>query len=147
MHRLSSNFTLFLKIILPTIWIVFFGLLLLTLFIMDADDAPFLAGMTFKLIYAACYFFFIALLYLSVIPLKRIDSDGEFFFVSNYFKTFRYKFEDIISIKESNYILFKTLKFELKSAGSFGKKINIVADEFRVNEFIKAFPDKLKDML
>lgn len=147
MHRLSSNFTLFFKIILPTTYIVFFGLLLGALLIMDPDDTPFLAGLTFKLIFAAVYFLFITLLYFTVIPLKRIDSDGEFLYVSNYFKTYRYKFEDIISIKESNYVLFKTLKFELKAAGSFGKKINIIADEFRVNEFIKTFPEKLQNIL
>jgi hypothetical protein len=128
-------------------WSVFFGLLLAALFIVDPEDAPLIAGTKFKLIYIACYILFLAFLYFTVIPLKRIDTDGDYLYVSNYFKTYRYKFTDLESIKESNYALFKTLKFRLKSKGSLGQSFTILADEFRVNLFIKEHPEALKGIL
>ena len=143
MHRLSSNYTLFLKIIFPTLWIVFFGSFLVAMFIVDPYDAPMLTTTKFRSIYIISYGIFLTLLYFTVMPLKRLDSDGTYFFVSNYFKTYRYKIEDIESIKEANYLLFKTLRFKLRSKGSFGMHFTILVDEFRMNEFIKDFPDKL----
>lgn len=79
--------------------------------------------------------------------LKRIDADSEYLYISNYFKTYRYRFEDIQAISKTNYYLFKIMHFELKAKGSFGNKIIILADEFRIAQYTKAYPEKLKDLL
>lgn len=79
--------------------------------------------------------------------LKRIDADREFIYISNYFKTFRYRFEDIREIKIDNYFLFKVWRFTLKAKGSFGEQIIILADEFRIGEYIKSFPENFKSLL
>ena len=39
------------------------------------------------------------------------------------------------------------MHFELKAKGSFGNKITILADEFRIAQYTKAYPEKLKDLL
>lgn len=146
MHRFSSNFTLFLKLILPTMWIVFFGSLLIALFIIDPDDAPLFTTWQFRLSYILFYIVFILFFRFTVIPLKRIDADGTHIFVSNYFKTYRYKFEDIREVREINYIIFKVMVFNLKAKGSFGDKITILPDSFRISEYRKAFPDNFEHL-
>ena len=138
---------MFLKLILPTMWIVFFGCLLIALFVVNPDDAPLFTTWQFRLGYIVSYFVFMLFLRLTVMRLKRIDADAEFIYVSNYFKTYRYRFEDIKTISETNYYLFKVMHFELRAKGSFGSKILILEDEFRIKQYMKEFPENLAKLI
>jgi hypothetical protein len=128
-------------------WIVFFGCLLIALFVVNPDDAPLFTTWQFRLGYILSYLIFMVFLRLTIMRLKRIDADAEYIYVSNYFKTYRYRFEDIQSISETNYYLFKVMHFKLKAKGSFGNNILILADDFRIGQYNKAFPDNLKELL
>ena len=58
MIRVSSNLTLVLKIFIPTMWIVFFGMLTVAILLADSGDNPLFGNPIFKLGAALFFIFF-----------------------------------------------------------------------------------------
>lgn len=140
MQRLSTSATLLLKFFLPTFWFAFFGLLTLTVFFAKGDYYGRVSATSLQI---GCTLIFILgglLLWWSVMRLKRIEGDEEFLYVTNYFKTFRYPFDSIESMKTKDYKFFKTLSVQLKEPGTFGKKINCVISEKLFTDFMHEHP-------
>lgn len=140
MHRVSSNFTLFFKLFLPTSWIVFFGTFTVALFLIDQGQLPFLTSPYFKYPFLGVFLFFLFLLYISIIQLKRVELGDDSYYVSNYLKTFRLVYEDIDSIDMINLGRLKWITFKLKSTGSFGLKIKFLASSQLYQIFMDDHP-------
>ncbi len=147
MQRISSNFTIVFKIFLPTLWISFFSLFSVALFLRSSEELDILSTMEFKITFAVCFIIFFILLYFTVMKLKRVEMDREFFYVSNYFKTYRYRYEDIEKISENDFLLFHTLKIHLRKKGKLGKKITVLLDKFLYQNFIKEHPDLFEHLI
>ncbi len=139
--RLSSNWTLVLKVFFPTFWIVFFGLLTLSLFIADPEDNLFPGNVTAKLIFTAIFLVFLLVLFLTVMSLKRVDADEEYIYVSNYFKTYRYKLQDIKAVKEIDFGLALILRSELHQKGAFGKKFSYLLNKATFDDYLLHYPE------
>ena len=89
MQRVSSNLTLFFKMFLPTMWIVFFGTFGLAIFVTDSSQIPLLTSTTFKYSFLIFYLLFFGILYYTLIPLKRVEMGKEYYIVSNnFYKSF-----------------------------------------------------------
>ncbi|NJO86534.1 MAG: DUF4175 domain-containing protein, partial [Lewinella sp.] len=93
MHRLSSNATLFLKIFLPFFWTTVVAMFTLLLWFGPAHyfgGLPLQSlrwGMLLVLAAGAATF------WLFFWPLKRVEADGDYLYVSNYFRTARYRWD------------------------------------------------------
>ncbi len=125
---------------IPTFWFVFFTSFLIAIFLIDPDKIPFLGSFGFRISYVIGYLIFAAFLYFTVIQLLRVDMGADKIYVSNYFKTFTYQYEDIEKIKEENYIIFKLITIKLKSKGSLGQKITFIPSYRNYEFFLETHP-------
>ncbi len=140
-YRLSSNLTLFLKIFLPTFWIVFFGTITVGLFLIEPQDNPFLGNNSVRFSVLGGYVFFLLIFIRTVMRLKRVDADQQHIYVSNYFKTYRYLLEDIETIEELDFGVILVLKIILKQEGAFGAKIPFILNKPTFDDFIEHHPE------
>jgi len=77
-------------------------------------------------------------------PLKRVETDGERVYVSNYFRTAFYRWDqDIESLKEFRFLFFRIGVIELNGIGSFGRKMRFVMSRRLVEKFREDFPGVL----
>lgn len=141
MQRISSNATLFLKIFIPTFWIVFIGLLTFAIVLSNVKHLP---GMNFMVVKVGFVFFFLAgtgLLYATLMQLKRVELDELYVYASNYFKTYRYPYHNVERITERDLGLFHLVRLYLKTPGKFGKRITFLLDEAMLQDFLDKHPD------
>lgn len=136
MHRLSTNFTLILKLLIPLVYVVFFGSLMLGSWIVDINDAPLVGSKLFRYVFTVVFFFFVLLIYFTIFQLKRVDADSEYVYINNYKKTLRYTWDSIEKVKILNFGLFKIVKIIFKEKGSFGKKISFMPSNQLLKEYL-----------
>lgn len=141
MHRVSTNFTLILKIVLPVMWIVFFSSFTLAVWFSGEMDYGRISPDDLRFYLPVFLVLGIVLLYWMVMRLKRVEMDEEYIYVSNYFKTYRYPYHQVEKIKEYDYTLFKTIKIKLKEKGAFGKTIRFIASRNRLQNFLTSHPN------
>ena len=140
MQRVSSNASLFLKLFLPTFWLVFFGLFTL-MSILTENDNPYFNTTSYKISIAVLYLAVAFVFYISFLKLKRVEMGPGGFTVSNYFKTYKYNYANIENFRENNYYLFRTVKISFKEKSMFGKKISFISNKSRIAEFFKSNPE------
>ena len=146
-ENVSSNFTIFLKFVIPTFWTIFFGLLLIVVFVSDAFVMSSFSLGTLRIGIALFYFLGLAILYWAMMRLKRVEMDDAFVYVTNYIKTYRYPYHNLEKIEESDYLLFRSIHIYLKEPGKFGKKMTFVAHRNRFDNFIKTHPEQFRHLL
>ena len=129
MIRLSSSLTLGIALFFPVCWFVFFGSLTLFILATDPEDLPITHVGTFKLVLLTCYVMFAFLIYKVPMKLKRVELETDQLFVTNYFKTINFEFQQIskINAKPIFGLALVTLILDYKSF--FGKKIRFITDE------------------
>lgn len=141
MQRISSNATLFLKIFFPTFWIVFFGVFALAISRLDATHFGSAPAFWVKLGFIAFFLAGTALLYLTLMKLKRVELDELYVYASNYFKTYRYPYHNVKKITERDMGLFHLVQIHLRTPGHFGKKITFLLDERMLRDFLEKHPE------
>ncbi len=146
-ENVSSNFTIFLKFVIPTFWIIFFGLLLIVVLVSDAVTMSSFSLSTLRIGIVVFYLLGLLILYWAVMRLKRVEMDDAFVYATNYFKTYRYPYHNIEKIEESDYLFFRSIHIYLKEPGKFGKKITFVAHRNRFDNFIKTHPEQFRHLL
>ena len=135
--NLSTNWTLILKIFFPIFWGVLFGLMTIAFWV---SDVPYVGNMSifnFRLLITSFFLTGLAVMYFSVMQLKRVEVDKDFLYVTNYKDTARYPFHNIKKIEEANYFLFKIVKVYFKTAGIFGQKVVFLANQFRLEKVLE----------
>jgi len=134
--RLSSNLTLFLKLFLPVFWTTV--LIGLTLVIWFAPEHYF-GGMPLQSLRWAILFVLLTAVgsfWLLFWPLKRVETDGEFLYVTNYFKTARYHLvEDVQAIDQGRLLWLKLCTVQLRAKGTFGRNLRFIASRKQFNNF------------
>ena len=139
MHRLSTNATLFLKIFLPVFWTtILTGLTAVAWLSPDktVDLPAFRWGMVFLLTINLA--FFILILW----PLKRVETDGENVFVSNYFRTAFYSWErDVEALHTTRILFFRLATIELNGVGSFGRRMRFIPSRKLLKQFTEEHPE------
>ena len=114
MQRISSNLTIVFKLFIPTFWVTFYGLLTLFIIFMDAETSPLFSSMQAKILVAVVFILFAVLIYFTLFQLLRFDASSDHFLISNYFKTFKYKFEDVASISTTKFLFINLLKINMR---------------------------------
>ena len=140
MQRISTSATLMLKFFIPTFWMAFFGIFTLTILFINKDVYGRISIHTLQLVVLGLFLLGCLLWWRTVMGLKRMEVDEDFLYVTNYFKTFRYPYDSIEQMHLKDYKFFKTLRVELKEAGSFGKKMNCVISEKLFTDFMGEHP-------
>jgi hypothetical protein len=135
MQRLSSNFTLFFKLFVPTGWLSFFGLFGLVIFLVDTTDQPFLSSQAFRTGYVVFFLIFLTLIYFTIYQLKRVEQENGFIFVTDYFKTIKFSFNNIARISTLNLGFFTMVWLHLNAKGVFGKRIPFLAKRTNFKDF------------
>ncbi len=141
MHRVSSNLTIFLKIFIPTVWLVFFTTILITIFTVSDKTLPALTTTNFRIGYVVFYIVVLSILYFTLFQLKRVEFGSDHYIVTNYFKTYKLIYDDIASIHTNDFGRFILIKFKLKAKSSFGDKITFLANRQLYEIFTQAHPE------
>jgi|AntRauTorckE5430_2_1112549.scaffolds.fasta_scaffold08792_3 hypothetical protein len=147
MHRLSSNATLLLKFFIPVFWIVFFGITTLVALFYQYDyvgNTPaiyFKAGMVFFYVTGVLLFAF------TLLRLKRVEADGDFLYVTNYFKTARYPFHNVTQFRLSRFLFLQLASVQLQESGIFGQRFFFLASRHLVDGYFNAYPERKVQLL
>ncbi len=145
--HVSTSATLFLKLIFPTLWVVFFGVLWLGSWFSGYNYfGPFSAN-TFLTGLGLFFIAGVSILYWVLFRIKRVDMDKDGFYVTNYFKHYRYTYDSLANIQEREYGLFLVIDLILHQPGSFGKKITFVASRKRYKDFLESHPSVFTGLL
>jgi hypothetical protein len=146
MHRLSSNATLFLKLFLPVFWTTIMTGIALVAWLNDAgkfgglDMSSLRWGSLFALVMGVAVF---ALIFW---PLKRVETDGEKVYVSNYFRTAFYHWNrDVEAFYQDRFLFWKIATIELNGKGSFGRKMRFVPSKKLLEAFREEFPKAIPE--
>ena len=121
--RLSSNWTLILKVFIPITWFTFFLSFLLSSWIANPIEVPQITSFNFRIGLIVFILGGILFFWFTFFRLKRVDANAEFIFVSNYFKTYRYTIESIESFVIYDHLLFKGIHILLKEKGKNDRTI------------------------
>lgn len=145
MHRLSSNATLFLKLFVPVFWTtILLGLTLVAWFANESNFRGFPLGSfrwatLFLLVVNVVFFYFV------LWPLKRVETDGENVYVSNFFRTAHYNWErDVEALHVTRILLVKVATLELNGIGSFGRRMRFIPSIQLVEDFMEQRPGVIK---
>ncbi|HMQ06301.1 MAG TPA: hypothetical protein PKC30_03320 [Saprospiraceae bacterium] len=141
MQRVSSNFTIFLKIFIPTAWITFFGLFTIAIWISEDANLPLGGGEGFRWIFTGCFIFLLACMYFSIMQLKRVEFAKDGIYVTNYFKTYRYAYHDVVNIYENNLAIATLAIIQLRNKGKFGRRIPFIISKVNYIDFITQNPE------
>ena len=125
--HLSSNATLFWKIFVPFFGTVFLTGLVLAFLLIDADDlylpVPVWAA---RLVMVALWLGWMYLIVRTIWRLKRVDADDTHVFVTDYWTTVRYPWQDIERFEEKKRMGRQVVNFHLKAPGRFGQIISFL---------------------
>ncbi len=132
MHRISTNATLFLKLFLPLFWLVFFGCLVLAIWLVKSVSWGILEPNSAKTAMTLLYLLFALFIYFTLFQLQRIEVDDHFLYVYSYFRSRRYPFHQIESIREYPFGPLRIARIRLKSSGTFGRNIYFIESPGRV---------------
>lgn len=141
---LSSNATLFYRVFIPIFGTVFLSGLTLAMMLIPGEDLY----LPFPVLYARLGAItilagWIYLIRSTIWRLKRADASEEHLYISNYWHTVRYPWNDVENITESKRIGRRLVHFHLKAPGRFGQTVTILAashyDELMKNLNVRNF--------
>ncbi len=141
MQRVSTNLTLFYKFFIPVFWIVFFGAVTVAVLAYPFTYVGNIPASYFRIGILVLYLAGTGLLAFTLMRLKRVETDDEFFYVTNYFKTARYPFHSIRKVEVSDFFLFRTASLNFKKPGTFGRRATFVPSKQRFHDFWEAHPE------
>jgi hypothetical protein len=141
MQRVSSQLSIVLRIVLPTVWLTTILSIVILLSWAVSGKAGLFANPFIwigLLLILGTGFAFIKLL---LWRFYRVDMDDRFVYISNYFKTYKYPFSDIEFIRDSKALPGRVFCITLKAKGSFGKNIYFLASQVLWQDFLLTHPD------
>lgn len=140
MQRVSSQLTIVLRIALPTIWFTAVASIFVLLVWAVRGKAGLFANpflwIGLLLILGSGFFIMKFILW----RFYRVDMDDRFVYVSDYFKTFKYPFQAVESIRDSKTLPGRVFCIHLKSKGTFGQKIYFLAAQVLWQDYLSEHP-------
>ncbi|MEM1215850.1 MAG: hypothetical protein AAGJ82_09210 [Bacteroidota bacterium] len=141
MQRISTNLTLFFKFFVPVFWLVFFGAFTLAIFTFGQDLTPLFQDFWFRIGVVIFYASGALLFYFVLFPLKRLEGNADYVYVTNYFKTYRYPWSSVVSVEEGKFLAFTVGKLVLKEPGLFGQSMPFIGSNRYYEAFWETYPD------
>lgn len=141
--RMSSNWTIFLKLFIPVFWLSFF--IPASFAILFSESFYQLRGSNLmSLIILGVLLSGLLFFYLTTWKLHRIDATPDELYASNYFKTIKFPFENIERVSENNLLITHLFCLHLKQKGHLGKKIYFIESGRSFREFVERYPEKFQ---
>ena len=124
---LSSNTTLFWRVFVPFFGTVFLSGLMLAFLLIDESDLY----LPVPVLWARIAVVVIWVLWLLTIRrtiwrLKRVDADDTHIYVTNYWTTVRYPWQDVERFEEKKRMGRKVISFYLRAPGRFGDVVSFL---------------------
>lgn len=138
MYRVSSSLTLVLAIFLPVFWFVTFGCFTLFSFLTEDEDIPLRNPQQFRLILSVLFIAGTIAVYLFCMRLRRVECTNEHLFVTNYFRTIKIPWNEVMEIKYRNIFIFKIARIRLSYKSIFGQTIRMISNEDKI-QVLKEF--------
>jgi hypothetical protein len=142
-YHLSSNLTVIFKYFVPLVWTVFFGTLCIIFWMTDELMIGNLDLFIFRIGWTAFFVTGTVLMIFTLMKLMRVESDGTFIYVTNYFKIYKYPISNIQKMTIKDYSFFKLATVHFIKPGFFGKSIVFMQSRSRFEQGLAAF-DNLK---
>lgn len=136
--NLSSNLTVILKYFVPLVWTVFFGTLCIIFWMTDELTVGGMDLMMFRIGWTVFFLVGTLAAYFTIMRLMRVEFDGGFIYVTNYFKVFKYPMDNVDKITVKDYSVFKLVTIKLISSGYFGKKVILLASRTNFDAIVEA---------
>jgi hypothetical protein len=95
----------------------------------------------FRIGWTAFFVIGIILMIFTLAKLMRVESDGAFVYVTNYFKVYKYPISNVHKITTKNYSVFKLATIHFIEPGFFGKSIVFMQSRSRFEQGMTAFED------
>lgn len=146
MHRVSTNWTLFLKFFLPVFWIVFFGAVTIAILLYQFEYIGDIPAVNFRIGVVLFYVSGLLMMLLTLMRLKRVELGPDGLFVTDYFKNRRYTYNSIEQITISRFLFFATANIRLHQKGTFGKNIVFVPNVERFRYFLTQHPEVFSEV-
>lgn len=144
-QRISSNWTLFLKLFLPTFWFVFYGAVVIAIFASQTSGGSTMASSGLQWAALVFYVSGSVVLYYTLMPLKRVEFDEHFLYVSNYFKTVRIPWHNVEELAAKKRWVVLLGKVVFKEPVTFGKRVQFVASSSLFKEYLKSPHHQMRD--
>ena len=119
-RKISSDWTAFYSIVFPTIWIILFGGISLSM------------GWPHGLIIAPVMIFGLLIWYVLSGRLRVVHVDDKFFYISNYRRHIRVPLSDVSKITENVLINIHPVTLHLSTPSPFGTRIRFMPQIWRV---------------
>lgn len=125
---LSSTGTLFWRVFIPVFGTVFMLGLTLAFWLTEEDDLrmPFVPVAWARILILVLLFAWLLFIRRTLWRLKRIDADNNFIYVTNYWITLRYAWQDVDRIEIKHRLGRRILNLWLKAPGRFGQIISFL---------------------
>lgn len=141
MHRVSTNWTLFLKFFIPVFWIVFFGAVTIAVLLYQFEYIGDIPAVNFRIGMVLFFVSGLLLMLFTLMRLKRVELSTESVFVTDYFKSRKYTYDSIEEISISRFLFFATANIRLHQKGTFGKNMVFVPNLELFRYFLTQHPE------
>ncbi len=147
MQVVSSQWTLTLKLLLPTFWFCFFGGSTLVLFFTPLSNIgePF-TPMSARLIMLSFVLSTAGIYYLTFYQIKWVAMDADKLYISNFMKSFQYSYDSIARVEENRMLFWNKVTIHFHRPGYFGETIVFFASYYW-HYYLKKHPDVLQQLL
>lgn len=124
---LSSNATLFWRVFVPVTGTVFCTCLVLAFWLIDEDDLNLTTSVWVpRTVVVLVLAGWILLVRRTIWRLKRVDVDDTHLYVTNYWTTVRYPWQDVERMEEKKRLGRRIVHFWLKASGRFGQVVSFL---------------------
>lgn len=138
MYRISSNLTLFFKMFIPILWTSVFGMMSFAIFLSsDRDSLGVFNYLPYKIGFFGFFVFFLLILYFSLWQLKRVESDDDCIYATNYFKTVKIGIGSIEKMTTIPLGFASLVTLKLKTKSSFGRRIHFLSKKSNFDTFLE----------
>ncbi len=139
-RQISSSLTFIFRLFIPAFWLSFFGAAAAASLFSDKLAIPGYSALATRFALWALLGSTFFIFWKTFWRLHRVDADAEYIFITNFFKTARYKWIDVEKIELANSKGLAASTLVLKGAGTFGKNISFLASKNKLKAFLTEQP-------
>ena len=141
--QVSSNLTLFYRLFVPIFFVVFVGALVVFLWAHPQAYYGNVRGLHLRVGATAFFATVLALIAVTVWRLRRVEMNGEWVYVTDYFRQARYPWSNVRALRERSLGPLRLVTVELHAPGSFGRAVSFVASRSRWRLFQGDHPERV----
>jgi hypothetical protein len=140
MIRISSGWTLVLRLFVPIFYTVFMIAWSVATIWAGDEVSPVFEHLFYKIGISIAFLVMLWIFYKTVWKLKRLDVSQEHLYITDYFKTFRYTVDSVDWFEQFTILGIPFLQIRLKEMGAMGHEMTILIERAVWNEWLSQQP-------